>query len=153
MTSPLDPPRTDPTVVVLLTHEPLDVAAAHDGVLHPQSGGVGLFSGVVRDHHEGAAVDHLVYEAWEERAEAAMRDVAEAVVTDFPGVRRVHVAHRLGPLAVGEVSVVCAASAPHRHEAIAAAQALIDRVKATVPIWKQELLADGDARWPGTDTP
>lgn len=149
---PLDPPRSDPTVTVVLTHDRLDVADAHAAVLHPEAGGIGLFSGVVRDHHEGAAVDHLVYEAWEEQATAAMRAVAEGVLADHGGVRCVYVGHRLGPLAVSEVSVVCAASAPHRAEAIAAAQALIDRVKRTVPIWKQEFLADGRGRWPGTDT-
>jgi molybdopterin synthase catalytic subunit len=138
-------------VTVVLTHDPLDVAVAHDAVLHPEAGGVGLFSGTVRNHHAGAAVGHLAYEAWEERAEAAMRAVADGVVADHPGVRCVYVGHRLGPLAVTEVSVVCAASAPHRAEAIAAAQALIDRVKDTVPIWKREVLADGSDRWPGTD--
>lgn len=149
----LDPPRGTPRVTVLLTHDPLDVAAAHDEVVHPEAGGIGVFSGVVRDHHEGAAVDHLAYEAWEERAEAAMRAVADGVLDEFTGVRCVYVGHRLGPLAVGEVSVLCAASAPHRAEALAATQALIDRVKDTVPIWKQEFLADGTDRWPGTDTP
>jgi molybdopterin synthase catalytic subunit len=152
-TDPRDPPRTDPSVTVLLTTRPLDVAAAHDAVCHPQSGGVGIFSGMVRDHHDGAAVTSLAYEAWEQRAEAAMRAVADAVVEEYTGVRCVYVGHRLGPLTVGEVSVLCAASAPHRREAIAAATALIDRLKDTVPIWKQEFLADGSDRWPGTDTP
>lgn len=153
MPEPLDPPRGDVRIEVVLTDAPLDVAVAHDLVLHPEAGGVGLFSGVVRDHHEGQDVDHLVYEAWEERARTAMREVVDAVVADHPGVRCVYVGHRVGRLSVGEVSVVCAASAPHRDEAMTAARALIDRVKESVPIWKQEVLADGRDRWPGTDTP
>ena len=75
------------------------------------------------------------------------RDVAAA----HPSVRAVHVAHRIGRLEVGEVSVVCAASAPHRDQALAAASDLIDEVKARVPIWKRETLTDGTVRWPGCD--
>ncbi|MBW3658736.1 MAG: molybdenum cofactor biosynthesis protein MoaE [Actinobacteria bacterium] len=148
---PLDPPRDGVRVEVELTDLPLDVGRAHAAVLHPEAGGVGLFSGVVRDHHEGAAVASLTYEAWDEEARIAMRAVADEVAAAFPGVRCVYVGHRIGALAVGEVSVICAASAPHRDEALAAATALIDRVKAFVPIWKHEFLADGRDRWPGSD--
>lgn len=147
-----DPPRAEPRIVTLLTTSPLDVAAAYAAVNHPQSGGIGLFAGVVRDHHEGAAVVSIEYEAWDERAGPALEAVARGVVDRYPGVRAVYVAHRLGPLEVGEASVVVAASAPHRHEAIDAATALIDDLKTSVPIWKREELASGAHRWPGTDT-
>lgn len=141
--------------MVRLTTEPLDVAAAHEDVRHDESGGIGLFTGVVRDHHAGDSVDHLVYEAWHDRAEAAMREVADRVAATFPGVRALHVSHRHGRLDVGDVAVICAASAPHRHEAMDAARALIDQVKEQVPIWKQETLSDGAVRWPasGDGTP
>lgn len=148
---PRDPPRRDPTIETFLTTDPLDVAAAYAAVVHPEAGGVGLFVGVVRDHHEGASVTGLEYEAWEDRAAAALRSVAEDVLQDHPGVRCVYAGHRLGALSVGEASVVVAASAPHRGEAIAAAQALIDRLKASVPIWKKESLAAGGHRWPGAE--
>lgn len=145
-----DPPRGEPRISVQLTTEPLGLDAALAAVRHPEAGGVGLFAGVVRDHHGGAPVTGLTYEAWEQRAAEAMRDVGEEVAWAFPGVRALHIAHRLGPLKVGEVSVVVAASAPHRAEAFAASQHLIDRVKAAVPIWKQEHLADGTSWWPGS---
>lgn len=147
----LDPPRDAVRVVTSLTDEPLDVATAHRDVEHPQAGGIGVFSGLVRDHHDGEAVDHLVYEAWPERATEALDEVARDVAERHPSVRAVHVSHRLGRLEVGEVSVLCAASAPHRDQAIAAAAELIDEVKGRVPIWKRETLADGTVRWPGCD--
>lgn len=140
-----------PKIEVVLTSEPLDLAAAYDSVSRPDCGGVGLFCGVVRDHDSGRAVAGLEYEAWEDEAPRAMRVVAEEVVADLPAVRAVHLAHRTGRLAVGEISVVVAASAPHREEAFAATRALIDRLKATVPIWKREEFADGTVAWPGTD--
>lgn len=143
-----DPPRGEPLVDLTLTAAPLDLASAYAAVAHPQCGGVGVFAGVVRDHHQGDAIDHLDYEAWQDQALPALRAVADDVLSRFPGVRAVHLAHRTGRLDVGEVSVVCAASAPHRGEAIAATQALIDQLKQTVPIWKHEHLADGGSRWP-----
>lgn len=149
----LDPVRTSVHVHTAISAEPIDVAAAHDDVLHPQAGAVGVFTGVVRNHHDGQEVASLVYEVWEQRAPAALRAVAEEVAASHPGVRAIHVVHRIGPLAVGEVSIVCAASAPHRGEALAAAATLIDLVKARVPIWKREELADGRVAWPGADGP
>lgn len=151
MSSPEDPPRGEPTVQVRLTGEPLDPAAVFASVTHPECGGVGLFLGVVRNHHMGEAVDHLEYEAWEEQITPRLEAVAEQVLAEHPGVRAVHLAHRVGRLDIGEPSVIVAASAPHRHEAISAATALIDRLKATVPIWKREHLADGSVRWPGDE--
>ena len=61
---------------------------------------------------------------------------------------RLSVLHRTGDLAVGDLAVVCAASAPHRGEAFAACRKLIDRIKARVPIWKREHGPDG-AYWVG----
>lgn len=148
-----DPSRPEPRVTVRLTHEALDVGEACDAVADPAVGGIGVFLGVVRDHHGGEAVVGLDYEAWEQRARTAMRAVAQEVLARFPDVRAVYVAHRLGALAVGEAAVVVAASAPHRQQAIAAAQALIDRTKQRVPIWKRERLANGTVRWPGVDGP
>lgn len=145
----LDPPRAGVAVRTELTGRTISAADAVEAVAHPQSGGTAVFVGTVRDHHDGVTVCSLTYEAWEERAEQALEEVAREVADEFPGVRAVHVAHRTGELAVGEASVVCAASAPHREEALAAASRLIDLVKERVPIWKHEHLADGSSRWAG----
>src|SRR4029077_7480683 len=86
-------------------------------------------------------------EAYPAMALAEMTRIAEELTVEMPGVR-LAVLHRTGPLVVGDVAVVCAASAPHRGEAYAACRALIDRVKARVPIWKREYGPDG-AHWVG----
>ncbi len=147
----LDPPRGEVRVTTFLTDEPIDVGAAHDDVLDVEAGGVGIFTGVVRNHHDGQPVRELTYEAWDDVAPDRLREVAVGVAADHPGVRAVHVVHRLGRLDVGEVSIVCAASAPHRDEALRAASALIDEVKARVPVWKREVLDDGTVAWPGSE--
>lgn len=158
MTSPREPDgaahgevsRGSRRVRVLLVRERIGLDEAYEAVAHPESGGVGVFAGAVRNNHEGVAVRGITYEAWEDRATPAMRAVADEVIGAFPMVRAVYIAHRIGPLAVGELSVVVAASAPHRDEAFGAARMLIDLVKASVPIWKQEHLTDGTSRWPGS---
>ncbi len=149
---PADPPRVALRVHAALVTRELSPAALLELVADPSCGGTGLFVGTVRDHHAGDAVTGLVYEAWEEEASATMLRIATEVGEAHPSVRAVAVEHRVGPLAVGEHAIVAAASAPHRAPAIAAVSALVERVKAEVPIWKQEQLASGGHRWPGVDT-
>ncbi len=148
-----DPPRADVRVHVDVTTDPIDIGHAHDAVVDPEAGAVGVFSGVVRNHHDGHAVAGITYEAWPERAPAALAEVADEVARRHQGVRAIHVVHRVGPLRVGDVSIVCAVSSPHRGEALAAVGDLIDLVKERVPVWKREELVDGRIAWPGSDGP
>lgn len=116
-------------------------------VAHPGAGGIDVFVGCVRDENEGRPVVLLEYEAYRPMALAEMRRIAEEIEREAPGVR-VAVAHRLGALRVGDLAVVCAASAAHRTEAFAACRKLIDEIKHRAPIWKREHGPDG-AYWVG----
>src|SRR4029077_7144863 len=78
------------------------------------------------------------YEAYEEQVEPVLGRVADDVRRRHPGVGRLAILHRVGPLAVTDAAVVVAVSAPHRDEAFAAARLAIDEVKAQAPIWKRE---------------
>lgn len=147
----MDPPRDEVDVETWLTPDPLDAGAVHDATTHPEAGAVALFSGTVRNHHDGRAVAGIDYEAWVERARAELAAVGAEVAARHPGVRRIRIVHRIGWLDVGEVSVLCAASAPHRGEAIDASRDLIDAVKQRVPIWKREERLDGSIHWPGAE--
>jgi molybdopterin synthase catalytic subunit len=80
-------------------------------------------------------------------AVAVMHEIAAEIEGEIPGAR-LAVEHRTGRLALGEAAVVIAASAPHRAEAFAACQAMIDRLKQRVPIWKKEFAEDGEV-WVG----
>ena len=132
---------------VLLTRAALRPHEIVDTVRHPSAGAIVTFEGVVRDHHEGRAVTRLEYEAYDSMARAEMVRIAAEVETSMVGVR-VACGHRIGTLEVGEVAVVCAASAPHREEAFSACRRLIDELKHRVPIWKREHGPDG-ASWVG----
>ena len=106
------------------------------------------FTGTVRDHAEGReGVTGLVYEAYEEHAVARLAAVATEVRGRHPGVGRLAVLHRVGPLGVTDAAVVVTASAPHRDEAFAAARLAIDATKASVPIWKRETFGAGAEAW------
>ena len=122
--------------------EPLSIDEAIALVSHPGAGGIATFVGVVRDTNEGRAVTQLEYEVYGSMALAEMDRICSEIESEIDGVR-LAVLHRAGALAVGEVAVVCAASAPHRGEAFRACRLLIDRVKERVPIWKREHGPDG----------
>ena len=130
-----------------LREAPIDALDAIARVSHSGAGGIDVFVGVVRDENDGRAVVKLEYQAYASMAKAEMERIAEELERELPGVR-VAAIHRVGALVVGDVAVVCAASAPHRGEAFRACRLLIDRIKERVPIWKREHGPEG-AYWVG----
>lgn len=114
----------------------------------PSVGGVVTFTGLVRDHDHGRTVTALEYSA-HPSATDALREVARAVAAR-DDVAAVAALHRSGRLAIGDAAVVLAVGAAHRGAAFEACRELIDTLKATVPIWKHQLFADGDDEWVGT---
>jgi molybdopterin synthase catalytic subunit len=129
-----------------LRASPLSLDEVADAVRHPGAGAVALFVGTVRAEADGKAVARLDYEAQPEMAEREMHAILDELERDMPGVRLAAL-HRTGQLAVGELAVVVAASAPHRAEAFTACRDAIEKIKARVPIWKHEWAPDGTAHW------
>jgi molybdopterin synthase catalytic subunit len=133
---------------VALTDESLDdVGAVHSWCVLPSCGAVVVFSGTVRDHAEGrTGVTLLEYEAYVEQVEPRLAAIADEMRRRWPALGRIALVHRIGPMGLGESSVVVAVSSPHRPEAFDAARFGIDTLKATAPIWKREHWQDG-ADW------
>ncbi|MGE3962303.1 MAG: molybdenum cofactor biosynthesis protein MoaE [Dehalococcoidia bacterium] len=129
----------------LVTSGVLDPRALRDAVMTRASGACVVFEGVVRDHHEGRAVERLEYEAYEPMALRQLEAVAAEVADEYRDREVHHIAihHRVGPLSVGETSLLVAVSAAHRRDAFEAALRAVDRVKETVPVWKKEWGPDG----------
>jgi len=132
---------------VLLSSAPLSLDRCIAAVAGPDAGGLVTFTGAVRATSHGERIERLEYEAYPDMAEKVMAELCAAIETELPGVR-VAVEHRVGVLAIGDVAVVIAAAAPHRAEAFTACRAMIDRLKADVPIWKKEVGESG-AEWVG----
>ncbi len=139
VTSPSD--AGAPELVALFGGE-LSVDRAVASVRRPGAGAVVTFLGTVRDTNDGHAVTLLEYEAYASMARAEMGRIRDQLEREIPGVL-LCIFHRVGALSVGDIAVVCAASAPHRGEAFRACRAAIDRVKERVPIWKREHGPDG----------
>jgi len=112
------------------------------------AGGLTLFVGTVRDHDGGKQVGGLDYSA-HPTALDRLREVCEEVAGEYD-VRAVVAVHRVGSLGLGDAAVIVATAADHRGQAFDASRALIDRLKATVPIWKHQVFADGSDEWVGT---
>jgi molybdopterin synthase catalytic subunit len=143
--------QTDPRAAIRLVElreTPLDVNEVVDSLGDATSGGLTLFVGRVRDHDGGRAVDGLDYSAHPTALER-MREVCERVTTQYD-VHGVAAVHRTGPLAIGDIAVIVATASAHRDEAFNASRALIDTLKAEVPIWKHQRFADGTDEWVGT---
>lgn len=146
---PPDEPAREPVVRLLDIREtPLDVNEVLAAVGDDSAGGVTLFVGTVRDHDQSRGVTSLDYSA-HPTALARLAEVAQRVAQQHP-VHALAAVHRVGPLAIGDAAVVVAAAASHRGQAFDAARALIDDLKATVPIWKHQVFADGEEEWVGT---
>ncbi|MHB8577950.1 MAG: molybdenum cofactor biosynthesis protein MoaE [Dehalococcoidia bacterium] len=134
---------------IQLTSAPLDADGCARAVRTDASGAIVLFYGVVRNHNDGRAVLFLEYEAYPELAERQMTAVAEEIQQRFP-VHAVAIAHRTGRLEIGETSLIVAVSSAHRADAFEACHAAVDRIKATVPVWKKEHWAGGGVWLEGT---
>jgi molybdopterin synthase catalytic subunit len=141
-------PEHDVTAGVLfatISDGPITVEQCADAVADAAAGAVVTFAGVVRDHDEGRGVVTLDYTAHPSASEVILA-AAEQVVAEFPSVK-VAVAHRIGSLVIGDVALACAAASAHRAEAFAACARLVDVVKETVPIWKEQGFTDGSTEW------
>ena len=134
-----------------ITPEPLEArrGPAREAARTDRAGAVVTFEGVVRDHDDGRQVSRLDYEA-HPAAEDELAAACRRVLSEHPGVRAV-VGHRTGALQVGELAFLVVVAAAHRGAAFAACAALVDEVKATVPIWKRQLLSDGLSQWVGLE--
>lgn len=145
-----DPVLAPSVLLAELSADPLDVAAHLAAVQTRATGAVASFVGTVRDHSPDAAgeVVELEYSAHPD-APAALQAIAAAVAARHGGVR-IAVSHRVGRLAVGDVAIVAAAADAHRAGAFDACRDLVETVKAELPVWKKQVLADGSHTWVGS---
>lgn len=101
-------------------------------------GAVVTFLGVVREEEGGERISALDYEAFDRMAQHQFGLLFDRIEKQWP-IESVRLAHRKGPVRVNEASLWVEIVAPHRAEAFAACQFLIDEMKKLVPIWKHPL--------------
>ena len=130
---------------VEVTERPLDLDAMHRLVSDDRVGAIVSFSGNVRNHDHGRAVTSLHYEG-HPSAETILREVAQDIAARFEVVT-LAVAHRVGPLEIGDAALVAAVGTAHRGEAFRACEALVDLTKERLPVWKHQVFEDGTDEW------
>lgn len=130
-----------------VTSDELLLAEHLAAVDDPHAGAVVTFVGQIRDHDPEASgrVVSLDYTAHPD-AERVLERLAASHARD--GVR-VAVSHRIGHLRVGDIALIACVASAHRGDAYEVSRALVEAVKAEVPIWKQQHEADGSTSWVG----
>jgi molybdopterin synthase catalytic subunit len=134
--------------MIYITSEPLNPQEITDLVRKDCNGAVVTFLGTTRDFSEGRNVLYLEYEAYQPMAENMLHQIAQEVRERW-AIEDMSIAHRVGKLGIGEISLVVALASPHRKEAFEAAQYAMDRIKTVVPIWKKEVFRGGEV-WIGS---
>jgi len=129
----------------ILTSE-INPASLIKEVGSPQYGAISLFVGTVREVNEGRSVSAIEYSSYKSMAGAELERILEEAEARF-AVSALIVEHRIGLLALGEVSVAIAAAHAHRAPALDCTRYVIEEIKKRVPIWKKEHYTDGTREW------
>lgn len=132
--------------MVEITESPLDHAALVERVRHANAGAVCAFLGTVREMTGERRTVHLEYEAYAEMASKKLAELEAEARRRWPAIE-IAIAHRVGTLELGDVSVAIAVSCPHRGDSFEACRWLIDTLKEVAPIWKRERWDDGREEW------
>jgi molybdopterin synthase catalytic subunit len=106
------------------------------------AGAVVSFTGLVRD--EGGSLSGMEIEHYPGMTEKAISGIVKEAVSRWALVDAL-VIHRFGRLLPGEAIMMVATAAPHRGDAFAAAEFLMDYLKSRAPFWKKELSAGSEA--------
>ncbi|WP_114201637.1 molybdenum cofactor biosynthesis protein MoaE [Janibacter anophelis] len=132
--------------------EPIDLPAMLTGVSGPTHGAVASFVGQVRDHDPEASgeVVALRYTCHPD-AQAFIEQIVAATCAehDPEGAASVAATHRIGDLDVGDLALVVVVGSAHRDLAFTLCRAVVEAIKFTLPVWKQQFEADGSHAWSG----
>ena len=133
--------------LVEVSERVLSTADLEAAVADPRAGAVVVVADIAaeRDHDHGRSVASLTYEGHPSAAEVLGQVAAE--IAARPEVIAVAVAHRVGPIAIGEAALVAAVATAHRQAAFAACTDLVDLTKDRIPVWKHQVFADGTDEW------
>ncbi len=137
-----------PPTIFRITSEELDLNQLLDQITLPTTGAACIFTGMVRgetrrgEAHQTIALE---YEAYLPMAEAKMAQVAAEIRSRWPAVEGIAIVQRIGHLKPRTPTVMIACTAAHRDTGVfEAARYGIDRLKEIVPIWKKEIMPNGE---------
>lgn len=129
-----------------LVARPIDPGALFAEVQANEFGAISTFLGTVRDTNDGRRVTSLDYSAYTAMAESELAAIMSEAEARF-GVTTIVVEHRVGSIALGDISVAITCAHAHRAPALDCTRFVIEEIKKRVPIWKLEHYADGGREW------
>lgn len=133
--------------LIEITSEELSADKIIAKVSNPYAGAILTFVGTVREFTADKKTVFLEYEAYPEMAIKQMQQISEEIAIKWP-TAKVAMSHRIGKLAIEDISVIIAVATPHRDVGFEAGRYAIERLKQIVPIWKKEIWEDGE-EWVG----
>ena len=133
-----------------VTNQSIDLSELVRYVADAEAGAIVPFIGTTRNNNEGRKVIALDYDGYPEMAEKELARIGAEAKNKWP-ICKMAIVHRLGPVQIGEASVIIVVSSAHRDAAFAASRFAIEEIKKTVPIWKKEVFEGGEV-WIGTQT-
>ena len=130
---------------------PTEMCSGEVPLIPAHAGARVVFEGVVRDHDGGEGVHYLEYSAHPAAAKFLRSSVEKSLETlGNPQIDGIYVRHRVGHLEIGDVALLVVVDSAHRKEAFAVCAQIVDNIKASVPIWKDQYFADGHNEWSNT---
>lgn len=127
--------------MIKITEEDFKIDELIGKAKHPDAGAVVTFLGIVRDD----GIVGMEIEAYTKRARQELGRIRDEAIDRFD-LTSLDIIHRTGKLAVSDNILLIVCGAPHRKDAFAACEYVIDELKERVPIWKKEL-SEGGGRW------
>lgn len=129
--------------MILVTDDDFSVDEVLRKIRNKRTGAIVSFVGVVREDDSGRKIKMLEMETYKGMAEKELSDLKDKAMKKF-NLEDVTIIHRIGSLSPGDNIVLIAVASGHRKEAFAGAEFLIDELKKVVPLWKKEILEDGE---------
>ena len=122
-----------------ITTQPIDeIALLRERQASAAMGAVIYFLGIVRGVEGDKNISAIEYEAFQKMVEHQFHLLFDELQKRWP-IESIRLVHRIGVVKVNEPSLWVEVIAPHRGEAFAACQWLIDEMKRVVPIWKKPI--------------
>jgi len=129
--------------MILVTNDDFSVDEVLRKIRNKRTGAIVSFVGVVREDDSGRKIKMLEMETYKGMAEKELSDLKDKAMEKYD-LEEVTIIHRIGSLSPVDNIVLIAVASGHRKEAFAGAEFLIDELKKVVPLWKKEILEDGE---------
>ena len=128
--------------IIAITRDDIDVAKLLNDAKMPQTGGIVIFVGTVRDD----GIEAIEFETFDDIAIKDLETIAHQATKQF-SLNSVDIIHRNGLLKVEDTILVIVVGAGHRPEAFEGCRFILEEIKRYVPIWKKDIHTGGEEHW------